>query len=87
MILYKQNKQLFFASLTAVVIMLISLYVSFNTLNAYSLQKDNVRLQNKVDSLNKRIHENEMAQKIQKKMVMALRPREERLGVVQQENP
>lgn len=85
--LYKENKKLFFASLIAVVIMLISLYVSFNTLNAYSLQKDNVRLQTQVDSLKHICHENEMAKKVQKNMVLALRPREGRLGTVQQKNP
>jgi len=72
MSLYKQNKSLFFASLVAVGLVLFSMYMSFTTLNAYALEKENVRLKHENDSLKKQYcDENKVAKEVQKNLLMA----------------
>lgn len=71
--LYKQNRPLFFASLIAIGLVLFSMYMSFTTLNAYALEKENIRLRHEIDSLKKQhCDENQMAKTFPQTLFLAL---------------
>jgi hypothetical protein len=70
--LYKENTPLFIASLVAICLVLFSMYLSFTTLNAYTLKKENIRLQFENDSLKQHSNENQMAKKVPQTLFMAL---------------
>jgi cell division protein FtsL len=70
--LYNGNKRLFFASLVAIIIILFSMYSSYNTLTAYTLERENNQLKHQIDSMKKHYDENEISQTFPKNILMAL---------------